>query len=84
MQNYKCVSIENVVLNTCINIYIILEYTHLNFKKIFLFQSTGHCKGFAYVHFKFRADAAKAVQVLNGHGYDHLILNAEWSKPPQN
>lgn len=48
------------------------------------FQSTGHCKGFAYVHFKFRADAAKAIQKLNGHGYDHLILNVEWSKPPAN
>lgn len=47
-------------------------------------KSTGHCKGFAYVHFKFRADAAKAIQTLNGYGYDHLILNVEWSKPPQN
>lgn len=47
-------------------------------------KSTGLCKGFAYVHFKFRTDAAKAIQKLNGHGYDHLILNVEWSKPPQN
>ncbi|XP_026485823.1 eukaryotic translation initiation factor 3 subunit G [Vanessa tameamea] len=47
-------------------------------------KSTGQCKGFAYVHFKFRADAAKAIQTLNGYGYDHLILNVEWSKPPQN
>lgn len=51
---------------------------------IFKFQGTGLCRGFAYVHFKFRADAARAIQILNGHGYDHLILNAEWSKPPQN
>ncbi|XP_038210706.1 eukaryotic translation initiation factor 3 subunit G-like isoform X2 [Zerene cesonia] len=47
-------------------------------------KSTGLCKGFAYVHFRFKADAAKAIQTLNGHGYDHLILNVEWSKPPQN
>ncbi|KPI97930.1 Eukaryotic translation initiation factor 3 subunit G [Papilio machaon] len=47
-------------------------------------KSTGQCKGFAYVHFKFKADAAKAIQILNGYGYDHLILNVEWSKPPQN
>lgn len=45
-------------------------------------KSTGLCKGFAYVHFKFRNDAAKAIANLNGHGYDHLILIAEWSKPP--
>lgn len=43
---------------------------------------TGACKGFAYIHFKFRNDAAKAITSLNGHGYDHLILNVDWSKPP--
>lgn len=43
---------------------------------------TGLCKGFAYIHFKFRADAAKAIQTLHGHGYDHLILSVDWSKPP--
>lgn len=40
------------------------------------------CKGFAYVHFKYRAEAAKAISMLNGYGYDHLILNVDWSKPP--
>jgi len=47
-------------------------------------KNTGLCKGFAYVHFKLRKDAAAAIDVLNGHGYDHLILNVEWSKPPTN
>ncbi|KAJ8665421.1 hypothetical protein QAD02_007083 [Eretmocerus hayati] len=45
-------------------------------------KNTNVCKGFAYVHFKSRSDAAKAIQVLNGHGYDHLILSVDWSKPP--
>lgn len=40
------------------------------------------CKGFAYVHFKYRVEAAKAITMLNGYGYDHLILNVDWSKPP--
>lgn len=44
-------------------------------------KNTGLCKGFAYVHFKSRTHAAAAIDLLNGHGYDHLILNAEWSKP---
>lgn len=44
-------------------------------------KNTGLCKGFAYVHFKSRRDAATAIEYLNGHGYDHLILNVEWSKP---
>ncbi|XP_017781921.1 PREDICTED: eukaryotic translation initiation factor 3 subunit G [Nicrophorus vespilloides] len=42
---------------------------------------TGQCKGFAYIHFKFRTDAAKAIATLNGYGYDHLILIVDWSKP---
>lgn len=54
--------------------------------KMFLARDkmTGFCKGFAYVHFKFRRDAEKAIEALNGHGYDHLILSAEWSKPQTN
>lgn len=47
-------------------------------------KQAGYCKGFAYIHFKFRNDAAKAIQVLNGHGYDHLILTVDWSKPQNN
>ncbi|KAF7279170.1 eukaryotic translation initiation factor 3 subunit G-like [Rhynchophorus ferrugineus] len=43
-------------------------------------KTTGECKGFAYIHFKFRADAAKAIARLNGYGYDHLILAVDWSK----
>ncbi|KAJ9587584.1 hypothetical protein L9F63_018966, partial [Diploptera punctata] len=45
-------------------------------------KNSGQCKGFAYIHFKYRADAAKAITALHGHGYDHLILNVDWSKPP--
>lgn len=53
------------------------------YQKIYLARDriSGLCKGFAYVTFKHRNDAAKAIQLLNGHGYDHLILNVEWSKP---
>jgi len=47
-------------------------------------KNTGLCKGFAYVHFKLKNDAANAISILNGHGYDHLILNVEWSKPQNN
>ncbi|XP_078040641.1 eukaryotic translation initiation factor 3 subunit g1 [Augochlora pura] len=44
-------------------------------------KQTNLCKGFAYVHFKYRVEAAKAIATLNGYGYDHLILNVDWSKP---
>ncbi|RZF46714.1 hypothetical protein LSTR_LSTR002577 [Laodelphax striatellus] len=51
--------------------------------KIFLAKdkATGRCKEYAYIHFKNRADAAKAIKHLHGYGYDHLILDVEWSKP---
>lgn len=44
-------------------------------------KNTGQSKGFAFINFKKREDAAKAIQVLNGYGYDHLILSVEWAKP---
>ncbi|XP_071443547.1 eukaryotic translation initiation factor 3 subunit G-like [Hetaerina americana] len=44
-------------------------------------RASGLCKGYAYVHYKNKEDAAKAIAQLSGHGYDHLILSVEWSKP---
>lgn len=46
-------------------------------------KATDICKGFAYVHFKFRKDAADAINTLHGHGYDHLILSVDWSVKQQ-
>lgn len=37
------------------------------------------CKGFSFVSFACREDGEKAIQKLNGHAYDHLILKVEWS-----
>lgn len=53
------------------------------FSKIYLAKdkATNRCKGFAYIHFKNKADAAKAIPFLDGYGYDHLILSVDWSKP---
>ena len=42
---------------------------------------TGECKGFAFINYYRLDDAKKAIMALNGFGYDHLILNVEWSKP---
>jgi translation initiation factor 3 subunit G len=38
-------------------------------------------RGFAYIAFARNEDAAKALEQLQGHGYDHLILKLEWAKP---
>jgi len=47
-------------------------------------RTTGVCKGFAFVTYQSRETATRALGALNGYGYDHLILNVEWSKPAQN
>lgn len=39
-------------------------------------------KGFCYIAFAERADAEVAMNALQGHGYDHLILKIEWAKAP--
>jgi len=50
-------------------------------ERIFLAKdrATGVCKGFAFVTFTSRDVAQRALVSLNGYGYDHLILNVEWS-----
>jgi len=42
---------------------------------------TNQSKGFAFVSYIKREDAARAIKSLQGYGYDHLILNVEWAKP---
>eukprot|EP00604_Paraphysomonas_vestita_P002004 CAMPEP_0174820142 /NCGR_PEP_ID=MMETSP1107-20130205/3774_1 /TAXON_ID=36770 /ORGANISM="Paraphysomonas vestita, Strain GFlagA" /LENGTH=282 /DNA_ID=CAMNT_0016034899 /DNA_START=172 /DNA_END=1020 /DNA_ORIENTATION=+ len=39
-------------------------------------------RGFAYIAFARKEDAERAMERLQGHGYDHLILKLEWAKPP--
>lgn len=54
--------------------------------RIFLARDkhTGQSKGFAFVSFDKKEEAAKAVALVNGHGYANLILNVEWAKPSGN
>ncbi|XP_074364864.1 uncharacterized protein LOC141705895 isoform X2 [Apium graveolens] len=47
-------------------------------------QRTGVCRGFGFVNFLNREDAEKAIKVLNGYGYDNLILHVEWAAPRTN
>ena len=44
-------------------------------------KETMQSRGFAFVSFVHREDAAKAMDKLDGHGYDHLILKVEWARP---
>jgi len=44
-------------------------------------KHSGLSKGFAFINFENREDAARAIEKLSRFGYDHLILNVEWAKP---
>ncbi|KAJ3181848.1 translation initiation factor eIF3 subunit g [Gaertneriomyces sp. JEL0708] len=43
-------------------------------------RETNTCKGFAFVSFIHKEDAEKALEKLNGFGYDNLILRVEWAR----
>jgi len=44
-------------------------------------KETMQSRGFAFVSFVHREDAARAMEKLQGYGYDHLILKLEWARP---
>lgn len=43
-------------------------------------RETGAARGFAFINFLRKDDAQAAIDTLNGHGYDHLILSVEWAE----
>jgi len=43
-------------------------------------RETGRAKGFAFVSYADRADAARACEKMDGYGYGHLILRVEFAK----
>ncbi|KAG6499889.1 eukaryotic translation initiation factor 3 subunit G-like [Zingiber officinale] len=47
-------------------------------------QKTGVSRGFGFVNFVNREDAERAINKLNGYGYDNLILRVEWATPRPN
>ena len=44
-------------------------------------KDTLQSRGFAFVSFVNKDDAARAMEKLQGFGYDHLILKLEWARP---
>jgi len=44
-------------------------------------QTTGESRGFAFITYGNKSDAQRAIDQLNGHGYDNLILQVQFAKP---
>lgn len=44
-------------------------------------RETGESRGFAFVNFVHREDAQRAINKLDGYGYDNLILSVSWAAP---
>ena len=44
-------------------------------------RETQQSRGFAFINFFHKQDAAAAIAKLDGHGYDHLILSVSWANP---
>ncbi len=44
---------------------------------------TRRAKGFAFISFTDRADAARACEKMDGFGFKHLILRVEFAKKAQ-
>ena len=44
-------------------------------------RDTRASRGFAFINFFDRGDAQRAIDKLDGHGYDHLILSVGWANP---
>ncbi|GAV70317.1 RRM_1 domain-containing protein/eIF3g domain-containing protein [Cephalotus follicularis] len=47
-------------------------------------QKTGMSRGFGFVNFVNKEEAERAINKLNGYGYDNLILRVEWATPRTN
>lgn len=43
-------------------------------------RDSGQCKGYAFVTYRSRADAERALSTMHGYGFDSLILQVEWAK----
>ncbi|XP_060207926.1 uncharacterized protein LOC132635512 [Lycium barbarum] len=56
-------------------------FGHVSRVYVAIDQKTGMSRGFGFVNFVNREDADKAINKLNGYGYDNLILRVEWAAP---
>ncbi|KAL3530801.1 hypothetical protein ACH5RR_010123 [Cinchona calisaya] len=59
-------------------------FGHVSRVYVAIDQKTGISRGFGFVNFVNREDGERAINKLNGYGYDNLILRVEWAAPRSN
>jgi translation initiation factor 3 subunit G len=59
-------------------------FGHVSRVYVAIDQKTGVSRGFGFVNFVSKEDAERAINKLNGYGYDNLILRVEWATPRSN
>ncbi|KAH9301398.1 hypothetical protein KI387_012981, partial [Taxus chinensis] len=60
---------------------IFKPFRHITCVYVAMDQKMGVSRGFGFVNFINREDAQRAINKLNGYGYDNLILRDEWATP---
>jgi len=82
-RDHATLRVTNISEDTAEQDLQILFKPYGNISRIYLAKDreTHQSRGFAFVSFVHREDAARAMDALQGHGYDHLILKIEWAKP---
>jgi translation initiation factor 3 subunit G len=61
--------------------YLFSKYGRISRVYLAKDKETMQSRGFAFVSFVSKDDAAVAMSELQGFGYDHLILKLEWARP---
>ena len=80
--NYYSIRISNISNNITENDLYDLASIFGSIKKITIAKDkdTRKSKGYAFVNFSDKICAKNALDNLNGHGYDNMILNVEYSR----
>eukprot|EP01060_Flectonema_neradi_P032543 TRINITY_DN51_c1_g2_i1.p1 TRINITY_DN51_c1_g2~~TRINITY_DN51_c1_g2_i1.p1 ORF type:complete len:260 (+),score=69.64 TRINITY_DN51_c1_g2_i1:47-826(+) len=62
---------------------LFVKYGQISRSYVAVDKVTKERRGFAFITFKNREDAAMAIEKLDRHPFNHVILSVGWARPPQ-
>ncbi|KAK2642218.1 hypothetical protein Ddye_023981 [Dipteronia dyeriana] len=82
----NCIRVTNLTEDTREPDLLVLFRTFGSVSSVYVAvdQKTGMSRGFGFVNFVNKDDAQRAINNLNGRGYDNLILRVELATPRTN